>query len=87
MSGVGVSPTLFPDERIAAPHRLKARWELRHVCLELESEYQHEQALKRAAATHADLQLKISAVEVRIAALRARSAQLRRAAGRRDRAA
>ena len=77
---------LFPDVIIPA-HRLKARRELRHVCLELEAECRRAQALKQVAAGHPDLQLKVSAVEVRIAALRAHAAQLRRAAGRLDRAA
>ena len=76
------SGSLFPDIVTPAPYRLKAQRELRRVCLEMEFQAQHAQALRRAAGGHPDLALKAEAAEVRVAALRARAAQLRRSAGR-----
>ena len=78
---------LFPSVATPAPYRLKARRELRRICLELELESERARGLSRAAAAHPDLALKAGAAEVRVAALRARAAQLRRAAGQLDPAA
>jgi hypothetical protein len=78
---------LFPDLVTPAPYRVAARRELHRVCLELEYECRHADELRRVAAGHPELALKVSAAEVRIAALRARAAQLRRSAGRLVRAA
>jgi hypothetical protein len=78
---------LFPNVTTLAPHRVKARRELRRISLELELESERAQALSRIAAKRPDLALKAGAAEVRVAALRARAAQLRRAAGQLDPAA
>ena len=72
---------LFPDMVILAPHRSRARRELRRVALELDYERRRATALAAAATRDPDLALKASAAEVRVAALRARMAQLRRVAG------
>ena len=78
---------LFPNVTTLAPHRVKARRELRRISLELELESERAQALSRIAAKRPDLALKAGAAEVRVAVLRARAAQLRRAAGQLDPAA
>ena len=71
---------LFPDLVTPAPYRVKARRELRRVCLELEYERQHAGALRRSAPSSPEVAFKVAAVEVRVAALKARPAQLRRSA-------
>jgi hypothetical protein len=78
---------LFPDVVILAPHRSRARRELRRVLLQLEYEQQRSTTLTHAAVRHPELTLEASAAEVRVAALRARAAQLRRAAGHQSSAA
>jgi hypothetical protein len=78
---------LFPDLMTPAPYRLAARRELHRVRVELEYERWRADELRRAAAGHPELTLKVTAAEVRVAALRARAAQLRRSAGRLDPAA
>ena len=71
---------LFRDLVVLAPHRSRARSELRRVSLELEYERVRARALTQAAARNPELALKATAAEVRVAALQARAAQLRRQA-------